>query len=57
MNAEQAKTLTREDFHRHAAALRPETRMLIDAACADLEEKQEPRVASTAEAKKGNGMS
>jgi len=30
MNAEQAKTLTREDFHRRATALRPETRMLID---------------------------
>jgi acyl-CoA reductase-like NAD-dependent aldehyde dehydrogenase len=30
MNAEQAKTLMREDFHRRAAALRPETRMLID---------------------------
>jgi acyl-CoA reductase-like NAD-dependent aldehyde dehydrogenase len=32
MNAEQARTLTREDFHRRAAALRPETRMLIDGA-------------------------
>jgi acyl-CoA reductase-like NAD-dependent aldehyde dehydrogenase len=30
MNAEQAKALTREDFHRRAAALNPETRMLID---------------------------
>jgi hypothetical protein len=30
MNAEQAKTLTCEDFHRRAAALRAETRMLID---------------------------
>jgi gamma-glutamyl-gamma-aminobutyraldehyde dehydrogenase len=30
MNAEAAKTLTREDFHRRASALRPETRMLID---------------------------
>ena len=27
-----------------------------EAACSDLEEKQEPRVASSAEAKKGNGM-
>jgi hypothetical protein len=27
-----------------------------EAACPDLEEKQEPRVASSAEAKKGNGM-
>jgi gamma-glutamyl-gamma-aminobutyraldehyde dehydrogenase len=30
MNAAAAKTLTREDLHRRAAALRPETRMLID---------------------------
>jgi gamma-glutamyl-gamma-aminobutyraldehyde dehydrogenase len=30
MNAEEAKALTADDFRRHAAALRPETRMLID---------------------------
>ncbi len=30
MNAEQAKRLSRDEFHRHAAALRPETRMVID---------------------------
>lgn len=35
MNAEQAKTLTREDFHRHAAVLRRETRMLIDGKLVD----------------------
>jgi len=35
MNAEQAKTLTREDSHRHAAALRPETPMLIDGKLVD----------------------
>jgi 4-guanidinobutyraldehyde dehydrogenase / NAD-dependent aldehyde dehydrogenase len=30
MNIEQAKVLTLDDFRRHAAAMRPETRMLID---------------------------
>jgi acyl-CoA reductase-like NAD-dependent aldehyde dehydrogenase len=30
MKAEQAKAFTTEDFHRHAARLKPETRMLID---------------------------
>ncbi|HEU0155915.1 MAG TPA: aldehyde dehydrogenase [Stellaceae bacterium] len=30
MNADEAKKLTREDFHRYAADLRPETRMVID---------------------------
>ncbi|MBI3798425.1 MAG: aldehyde dehydrogenase family protein [Deltaproteobacteria bacterium] len=30
MSAEQFQRLTREDFHQQAAALRPETRMLID---------------------------
>jgi acyl-CoA reductase-like NAD-dependent aldehyde dehydrogenase len=30
MNLDQAKALTREAWHRHAAALAPETRMLID---------------------------
>src|SRR5215472_16831026 len=30
MDGEAAKTLTSEDFHRRAAALRPEARMLID---------------------------
>lgn len=32
MNAEQALQLTVEDFRRHAAALKPETRMFIDGA-------------------------
>jgi 4-guanidinobutyraldehyde dehydrogenase / NAD-dependent aldehyde dehydrogenase len=35
MNAEQAKALTREDFRGHAAALHPETRMLIDGKLVD----------------------
>ncbi len=35
MNAEQAKALTSEDFHRHARELRPETRMLIDGRLVD----------------------
>src|SRR5271163_3026659 len=35
MNAEQTKALTRGDFRRHAAALRPETRMLIDGKLVD----------------------
>ncbi len=30
MNAEQAKRLSRDEFHRYAAGLRPETRMVID---------------------------
>ena len=30
MNIEQAKALSSEDFHRRAAAMRPETRMVID---------------------------
>ncbi|HTV44827.1 MAG TPA: aldehyde dehydrogenase [Stellaceae bacterium] len=30
MNIDEAKSLTRDEFHRYAAALRPETRMLID---------------------------
>ena len=35
MNAEQAQGLTVEDFRRHAAALKPETRMFIDGALLD----------------------
>ncbi|HKA02456.1 MAG TPA: aldehyde dehydrogenase family protein, partial [Candidatus Solibacter sp.] len=30
MHIDQAKLLTLEDFRRHASALRPETRMVID---------------------------
>ena len=35
MNAEQSQKLTVEDFRRHAAALKPETRMFIDGALLD----------------------
>ncbi len=35
MNAEQLTRLTHEDFHQRAAALRPETRMLIDGKLVD----------------------
>lgn len=30
MKAEQARAFTTEDFHRHAAGLKPETRIFID---------------------------